>query len=162
MNDKLKSKEVEQLFEAILSLNDVKECYDFFEDVCTINELLSLAQKAKPSHTQNRQFLSPSWVFDKWDISSNYAIGNCKNHHSKNNDTDDYHDPGQAICKLIRQSFFFLIFHRRTLHLIGCVFNLRNDICIFFTVFIIYAAAGILPFRHIYLYDFCTSIFNCL
>ena len=38
MNDKLKSKEVEQLFKAILSLND-------FEDVCTINELLSLAQR---------------------------------------------------------------------------------------------------------------------
>ena len=35
MNDKLKSKEVEQLFKAILSL----------EDVCTINELLSLAQR---------------------------------------------------------------------------------------------------------------------
>jgi uncharacterized protein YerC len=33
MNDKLKSKEVEQLFKAILSLEDVKECYDFFEDV---------------------------------------------------------------------------------------------------------------------------------
>ena len=47
MNDKLKSKEVEQLFEAILSLNDVKECYDFFEDVCTINELLSLAQRVE-------------------------------------------------------------------------------------------------------------------
>ena len=45
MNDKLKSKEVEQLFKAILSLEDVKECYDFFEDVCTINELLSLAQR---------------------------------------------------------------------------------------------------------------------
>lgn len=45
MNDKLKSKEVEQLFKAILSLNDVKECYDFFEDVCTINELLSLSQR---------------------------------------------------------------------------------------------------------------------
>ena len=30
MNDKLKSKEVEQLFKAILSLNDVKECYDFY------------------------------------------------------------------------------------------------------------------------------------
>ena len=44
MNDKLKSKEVEQLFKAILSLEDVK-CYDFFEDVCTINELLSLAQR---------------------------------------------------------------------------------------------------------------------
>lgn len=31
MNDKLKSKEVEQLFKAILSLEDVKECYDFLK-----------------------------------------------------------------------------------------------------------------------------------
>ena len=45
MNDKLKSKEVEQLFEAILSLNDVKECYDFFEDLCTVQELKSLSQR---------------------------------------------------------------------------------------------------------------------
>jgi len=45
MNDKLKSKEVEQLFKAILSLEDVKECYTFFEDVCTVNELFSLSQR---------------------------------------------------------------------------------------------------------------------
>ena len=45
MNDKLKSKEVEQLFEAILSLNDVKECYDFFEDLCTVTELKALSQR---------------------------------------------------------------------------------------------------------------------
>ena len=55
MNDKLKSKEVEQLFKAILSLNDVKECYDFFEDVCTINELLSLAQSFEVSRMLREQ-----------------------------------------------------------------------------------------------------------
>lgn len=36
---------VDQLFEAILTLKDKDECYTFFEDVCTINELLSLSQR---------------------------------------------------------------------------------------------------------------------
>lgn len=45
MNKKLRTEEVTQLFEAILSLNDTEECYAFFEDICTINELLSLAQR---------------------------------------------------------------------------------------------------------------------
>jgi TrpR-related protein YerC/YecD len=45
MNSKLKTQEVEQLFDAILSLEDRDECFAFFEDICTINELLSLAQR---------------------------------------------------------------------------------------------------------------------
>ncbi len=45
MNNKLKTPAVQQLFEAILSLENIDECYDFFEDVCTINELLSLSQR---------------------------------------------------------------------------------------------------------------------
>lgn len=36
---------VNHLFEAILSLENEEECYRFFEDVCTINELLSLSQR---------------------------------------------------------------------------------------------------------------------
>ena len=36
---------VEQLFDAILSLKDKDECFLFFEDICTINELLSLSQR---------------------------------------------------------------------------------------------------------------------
>jgi TrpR-related protein YerC/YecD len=36
---------VDQLFKAILSLKDTDECYAFFEDICTINELLSLSQR---------------------------------------------------------------------------------------------------------------------
>lgn len=62
MNDKLKSKEVEQLFKAILSLEDVKECYDFFEDVCTINELLSLSQRFEVAKmlTDKRTYLDIS------------------------------------------------------------------------------------------------------
>ena len=45
MNPKIKTKAVSRLFEAILTLESVEECYVFFEDVCTINELLSLSQR---------------------------------------------------------------------------------------------------------------------
>ena len=33
------------MFEAVLCLENKEECYTFFEDVCTINELLSLSQR---------------------------------------------------------------------------------------------------------------------
>ncbi|MCI8327557.1 MAG: TrpR YerC/YecD [Lachnospiraceae bacterium] len=36
---------VNHLFDAVLSLKNKEECYKFFEDVCTVNELLSLSQR---------------------------------------------------------------------------------------------------------------------
>lgn len=45
MNEKLKSKEMEQFFEAVLTLENIEECYRFFEDICTVNELQSIAQR---------------------------------------------------------------------------------------------------------------------
>ena len=45
MVKKLKSEPVDQLFEAILTLETKEECYAFFEDLCTVNELLSLSQR---------------------------------------------------------------------------------------------------------------------
>lgn len=45
MSKKLRTEAVDALFDAILSLNDREECYTFFEDVCTVNELLSLSQR---------------------------------------------------------------------------------------------------------------------
>ena len=45
MSKKIRTEAVEQLFEAILNLKDKEECYLFFEDVCTVNELLSLSQR---------------------------------------------------------------------------------------------------------------------
>lgn len=36
---------VDNLFDAILQLETREECYKFFEDVCTINEILSFAQR---------------------------------------------------------------------------------------------------------------------
>lgn len=45
MNKKIKTESVDHLFDAVLCLETKKECYDFFEDLCTVNELLSLSQR---------------------------------------------------------------------------------------------------------------------
>ena len=45
MGKKIRTEEVDHLFDAILCLKNREECYTFFEDVCTVNELLSLSQR---------------------------------------------------------------------------------------------------------------------
>ena len=45
MNKKIKTESVDALFQAVLSLQTKEECYSFFEDLCTVNELLSLSQR---------------------------------------------------------------------------------------------------------------------
>ncbi len=45
MNGKLKDENTDFLFQAILSLRDMEECYRFFEDLCTVPELKALSQR---------------------------------------------------------------------------------------------------------------------
>lgn len=45
MSKSIRNASVDYLFEAILSLKDKEECYHFFDDICTVNELLSLSQR---------------------------------------------------------------------------------------------------------------------
>lgn len=45
MSKNIRNASVDYLFHAVLSLNDIEECYRFFEDICTVNELLSLSQR---------------------------------------------------------------------------------------------------------------------
>ena len=45
--EKWHTPEVDTLFEAILSLDSVEECYKFFEDACTVKEILDIAQRLK-------------------------------------------------------------------------------------------------------------------
>ena len=45
MPDKLRGAEMDALFKAVLSLENLEECYAFFEDLCTVNELKSMAQR---------------------------------------------------------------------------------------------------------------------
>ena len=45
MDKSSENKNVDFLFEAILSLQSKEECYDFFEDLCTVQELQTLSQR---------------------------------------------------------------------------------------------------------------------
>ena len=45
MSKNIKTPAVDYLFDAILSLKDRDECYAYFDDICTVNELLSLSQR---------------------------------------------------------------------------------------------------------------------
>lgn len=45
MSKNIRTDAVDHLFDAVLSLKNKEECYAFFEDVCTVNELLSLSQR---------------------------------------------------------------------------------------------------------------------
>ena len=47
MNNKLKDELTDNLFEAILLLKNVDECYSFFEDIGTVNEIKGFAQRLK-------------------------------------------------------------------------------------------------------------------
>ena len=45
MGKSIRTEEVDHLLDAILTLKTKEECFDFFEDLCTVNELLSIAQR---------------------------------------------------------------------------------------------------------------------
>ena len=45
MGKSVHNEETKKLMEGILKLQSVDECYAFFEDLCTVNELLSLGQR---------------------------------------------------------------------------------------------------------------------
>lgn len=46
-NPRLKDPDLDRLFEAVLSLSSIEECYRFFEDLCTVGEMKSLAARLK-------------------------------------------------------------------------------------------------------------------
>lgn len=42
---RIKSPQADSLFEAVLLLENMEECYRFFEDICTIKEVQAIAQR---------------------------------------------------------------------------------------------------------------------
>lgn len=58
MNNKLKEKNFDFLIDAILTLESKEECYNFFEDLCTIPELKAMSQRL-----QVAKMLSESRVY---------------------------------------------------------------------------------------------------
>ena len=55
MSKKIRTEAVDHLFEAVLCLKDKEECYTFFQDVCTINEILSLSQRFEVARMLRQQ-----------------------------------------------------------------------------------------------------------
>lgn len=45
MNEKLKDLDLQYLFEAVLTLETLEDCYAFFEDLCTVPELKAISQR---------------------------------------------------------------------------------------------------------------------
>ena len=54
MNKKLKTDAVDYLFDAILQLQNKEECYNFFEDLCTITELQAMEQRFQVASLLNQ------------------------------------------------------------------------------------------------------------
>ena len=50
MNSKLKDAHMDELFEGVLSLTSVEECYNFFEDLCTVPEIKAMSQRLLVAH----------------------------------------------------------------------------------------------------------------
>ncbi|MTI46715.1 YerC/YecD family TrpR-related protein [Sporosalibacterium faouarense] len=42
---RIRDEYIDELFKAILELENMEECYRFFEDICTIKELKSISQR---------------------------------------------------------------------------------------------------------------------
>jgi TrpR-related protein YerC/YecD len=42
---KVQNDEIDKLFEAILKLDTIEECYRFFDDLCTVNEIEAFGQR---------------------------------------------------------------------------------------------------------------------
>lgn len=47
----------DQLFRVILSLKDQEQCYKFFEDICTISEIKSMAQRLEVARMLNEGYI---------------------------------------------------------------------------------------------------------
>lgn len=47
INDKKRAEDFEFMFKAVLQLKTVDECYKFFEDLCTMQELISISQRLR-------------------------------------------------------------------------------------------------------------------
>ena len=55
MSKTIRTDAVDDLFDAILSLETKEECYRFFEDGCTVNELLSISQRFEVARMLTRK-----------------------------------------------------------------------------------------------------------
>ena len=57
MSDKMRDEQTDNLFRAVLSLNNIDECYAFFEDLCTVSELREMAKRLAAARMLNNNYI---------------------------------------------------------------------------------------------------------
>ena len=57
MSDKIRDEQTDNLFRAVLSLNNIDECYAFFEDLCTVSELREMAKGLTAARMLNNNYI---------------------------------------------------------------------------------------------------------
>ena len=55
VNQRLVNPITDKLFDAILMLESREECYEFFEDLCTVNELRDMSQRLEVAKMLNKK-----------------------------------------------------------------------------------------------------------
>ena len=67
--EKLRGQALDELFDAILTLENREECYQFFDDLCTVNELQSLSQRLQVAKMIKQGYLTQQskriWCFSR-------------------------------------------------------------------------------------------------
>lgn len=66
---KYRSKSVDRLFQSILNLKTIEECYEYFDDICTIKEIQDMAQRLDTAILLS-QGLSYQKITEKVDVST--------------------------------------------------------------------------------------------
>ena len=69
MSDKIRDEQTDNLFRAVLSLNNMDECYAFFEDLCTVSELREMAKRLTAARMLNNNYIY-SDISDKTGLST--------------------------------------------------------------------------------------------
>lgn len=75
---RFKSEDVDELFDAILTLKTREECYRFFEDACTVNEIHAIAQRLQVAkHLSNKKTYSEIESITKASTATISRINKC-------------------------------------------------------------------------------------
>ncbi len=56
-DSKLKDENIDMLFEAILTLDNIDECYRFFEDLCTVSELKEMSKRLHAAELLDNNYI---------------------------------------------------------------------------------------------------------
>ena len=56
-SDKLRDEQPDYLFRDNLTLNDLDECYAFFEDLCTVSEIREMAKRLTAARMLNNNYI---------------------------------------------------------------------------------------------------------